>query len=127
MGKGIQAKYERSADRIMGLAHQINKGALTGMKFLSIEAASLNPSTLIVQIEEIGGGKYKMPLELAGGSVVKTTNLTLADFTPSDDLKDSNNKLDLDQIKNIILIHISSMTGAADQENTLWLGSVVAR
>ena len=48
---------------------------------------------------------------------------TLADLTAAQDSKDNNDKLDLDQVKQLVVIDISGWVDGADADNTLWLNN----
>ena len=97
---------------------------LTGARSLTLSAASKNAASLIVQLEEAGGGKYKATLDVDAGSKLKQYKLDIAEFSPADDSKDNNNKLDLDQVTKIIIIDITALVGGAEGENALWLSDL---
>src|SRR5262249_25244337 len=108
-GKSLQADYHQGQGKIMGMIKQIANGSLAGTKGMAFSAASSKPTKLIVQVEEVGGGKYNSMIDLAGGSQAKVIKLVFADFNAADDSKDTNNKLDMDQVSQIIFLDISGI------------------
>ncbi len=50
-------------------------------------------------------------------------NLFLAEFTAAQDSKDDNDKLDLDQVKQLVILDVTGWFGGADADNTLWLNN----
>jgi hypothetical protein len=99
---------------------------LSGATKIAFDVASVRPAELIVQLEEVGGGKYNAQVSVEGGSTSKTRTLAFTEMKPADDSKDTNSKLDLDQVKQILILDMSGMINQVDQENTLWLGNLKA-
>jgi hypothetical protein len=100
------------------------KGALTGAAKLSFSAASQKPAKLIVQVEERGGGKYNTTVEVPGNADRAEINVNFADFKPAADSKDDNNKLDLDQISQFLIIDASGLIDNTDADNILWINNL---
>jgi hypothetical protein len=121
---GIKASYKHDKTKLVALMKTIAPDTLTGAKSLVISAASSTASSLIVQLEEAGGGKYKATLDVDAGSKLKQYKLEMAEFSPADDSKDSNNKLDLDQVTKIIIVDITALAGGAEGETTLWVSDL---
>ncbi len=121
---GIKATYKQEKARIIALMKGIPADSLTGTKSIKLSAASKNASSIIVQLEEAGGGKYKATLDIEGGSKLKDYKIDIAEFSQADDSKDSNNKLDLDQVVRVIIVDYTGLAGGAEAENTLWLGDL---
>jgi len=84
------------------------------------------PAKVIVQLEERGGGKYNTIVELPGNSGRADLALNLADFKASQDSKDDNNRLDLDQVTQIIFIDGTGLLDNTDADNTLWVNGIKA-
>lgn len=127
---GLKLTYKQEAGQINGIARQIPRGRLTGRDKLTVTVASEKPATFIVQIEERGGGKYNYPVTLEGrkgDSALAARELvfSFADFKPSDDSKDTNGKLDLADVYQILFLDVSGLIRTAKGEtNTLYLGGL---
>ena len=126
-GRGIKVEYHQTPMAFAGIIRGISKGKLTGATKLSFDLASTKPAKFIVQLEEVSGGKYNYTMvSLDGGGVAKRVELPFSEFTASEDSKDDNGKLDLDQVKSILILDISGGLENADSDNTLWLGVIRA-
>jgi len=125
-GIGLQAKYHQAPAKVCGFSKFIAPGAMAGATKLMLSAASLKPAKIIVQLEERGGGKYNTIVELPGNSGRADLALNLADFKASQDSKDDNNRLDLDQVTQIIFIDGTGLLDNTDADNTLWVNGIKA-
>jgi hypothetical protein len=126
-GKSLRMDYKMPAGRLSGIFKRVPPGSFTGKTIASLQFASLKDTALLVQFEETGGGKYNVILNLPGDSKVHTYDHILASLAPSDDSKDDNKVLDADKIRQLVILDLSSLLGQAAQENTLWIGNVVAK
>jgi hypothetical protein len=124
MAPGIKATYKQEKAKIVALMKSISADSLTGAKSIRLSAASKNTASIVVQLEEADGGKYKATLDIEGGSKLKDYKIDIAEFTQADDSKDSNNKLDLDQVVRVILVDYTALAGGAEGENILWLADL---
>lgn len=127
----LQADYTQAPGRIEAFSKFLPDGVLTGKTSLSLSVASRLHTTIIVQVEEKSGGKYNTSFEVPAqvappdpGTAPSFQTLAFADFKPADDSKDDNNQLDLDQVKQILIIDASGMLGGGEGENTLWLSQI---
>ena len=120
----LRADFHEGPKGLMGLMKPLKLGKLVGKSQLSFTAASLKPTSIIVQFEETDGGKYNASVNLPGGSTKKEVTLSFADFKQADDSKDDNNKLDLDKVHQMLIIDISGLMGGMEQDNILWIGSL---
>lgn len=109
-----------------GAAKPLKPGVLFAKKYLDLRLASTTERTLLVQLEENGGGKYNTTFTVPGGSVATDRSIPLASMTPADDSKDSNAALDLDEVKQVLIVDVTAVTGTAGA-NTLWIGKVAAK
>lgn len=124
---GLRADYEQASGKPVILLRNLNPWVLTQSKTLTFEAASSKGSKLIVQLEESSGGKYNATVDIPADAMKATAvSLSFADFKPSDDSKDDNGKLDLGQVKSLIVIDASGLFGSGSGQNTLWLGNLLA-
>ena len=121
---GLQANYRQSTGKVIGLVRAVTPKAFAGKSALVLTAASDQKATLVVQVEERDGGKYNTTIDVPGGKESKEFRLAFADFKPANDSHDANDKLDLDQIKQLIIIDSAGLVGTPDQDNTLWIGPV---
>ncbi len=125
-GSSLQADYHQSAGTLAGIARAVNGKNLAGKTQLHFDAASSKPTTIRIQLEESGGGKYFINIDLPGSSEKKAITVNFADFNAADDSKDNNSKLDLDQVTQIMFIDFSGLAGAVDQDNSFWLNNLRA-
>ena len=76
------------------------------------------------QLEEGDDSGYNAQLEVQGGETWKRHELRLADLKLADDKVDENRRLDLDQVRHMLLIDLSGAFGEPGP-NTLWVDDVV--
>lgn len=124
-GKGMRLEYDLEEGKIAAAMKTVMPGALAKADRLLLTMASAKPTSVLVQVEENSGGKYDTIVSLDGGQKLQNLTLKLADFTPSNDSKDDNGKLDRDKIKQIVIADLSFMGGGAGA-NTLWVGRIRA-
>ena len=120
-GQGLQADYEQAQDKLAGLMKLLPKGRLAGMGQLTFSVAATNPTTLLVQLEEKSGGKYNAIVDVPGNALATEAKLAPASFKVSDDSKDDNDQLDLDQVKQILFLDATGLLGLGEGSNTLWI------
>lgn len=125
-GRSLQAEYHQSPGKIIGFARRIPRGQLAGRDRLIVTAAATKTTRLVVQLEEQSGGKYNTTFELPAGSTAREIPLPFAEFDAADDSKDDNNKLDLEKVRQILLIDATGLFGTPGQDNTLWIGKLRA-
>ncbi len=117
----LQADYTQTANRVVAFAKLLPPGVLANKDSLAFDIATKRHATLIVQLEETSGGKYNTICDVAANETFTPRRLAFAAFTPADDSKDNNNRLDLDQVKQILIIDASGMMGLDGGDNTLWI------
>ena len=127
VGHELQAGYRQEPNHIIGLIKPLQMGVLKDKTSLNFDIASTRALTLIVQVEEEGGGKYSLPIQIEGGGDTVAVAANFAEFKPSDDSTDANGQLDLDQVSRLILVDISGFIGASNGDNALWLSAVRAK
>ena len=123
----LQVHYEQAPGRINAMVKMLAPGILAGKEQLSFQIASEKPAVLMVQLEEIGGGKYNFTTQVPGEVKPKMVEADFAEFKPADDSKDDNDQLDLDQVKQIFIMDVAGMAGIGKGDNTLWLGRISAK
>jgi hypothetical protein len=136
----LKVTYPQAPGRLMALIKPVHRGALAGKKQLTFRAASMKPTTFFVQLEETGGGKYNASFTVPGNATPTPLTLNFADFKTSQDSNDTNDHLDLDQVKQMFIADISGLMGGGPEVipgevpgeegangNTLWLTAVRAQ
>lgn len=130
-GPALQAAYRPEAGRIIGILRPLAPGALARRTRLTFSLASAKPTTLLVHLEERGGGKYNSLLEAKGGSTAQTVGVAVADFRAGDDSQDVNGKLDMDQVNQFAVLDLSGLLGdpgaGGGADNTVWIGAITAK
>lgn len=123
-GAGLQVKYHQAAAKVTAFSRSLPKDALTGAARMSFSVASQKPAKLIIQVEEKGGGKYNTMVAVPGNSSLTEPSISFADFKAANDSKDDNNRLDLDQVTQLIILDASGLSDGADADNTLWINNI---
>ncbi len=125
-GKALQVDYKQQAGKIAGLVRSIKRGNLDGMKTINVSVVSAKACKLLIQVEESGGGKYNTMVDVPGGNELKKISVPFSEMGAADDSKDSNGKLDAEQINQLVIIDIYGIAGIGEGDNTLWIGNVKA-
>ncbi|MDQ2687934.1 MAG: hypothetical protein M3Y28_08725 [Armatimonadota bacterium] len=127
----LQAAYKTGTGKLAAFLKPLRPGVLAGKTTLMFSLASVKPTTLLVHLEERGGGKYNYLLEAKGNSTVQPLSVAVSDFRPGDDSQDADGKLDMDQVNQFAVLDLTGMMGdpaaggAAD--NTVWIGPISAK
>jgi hypothetical protein len=125
-GAGLRVDYRQTPSKLTMFTTPLLPWVLTTSKALSFDAASVEAARLIVQVEENDGGKYNTMIEVPAGSTAKRFRLSFADFKPADDSKDASGKLELGNVKSIVIVDVSGLVDGANKDNTLWIGNLLA-
>jgi hypothetical protein len=125
-GRGIQLDYRQVQGKPVAVIRRIPRGTLTGKSTFSVDVASARPAKLLLQVEEKGGGKYNVLVDVPGGKQLKALSFPFTEFKAGDDSHDTNDKLDLDQVNQIVIVDVDALLGMTEADNTLWLGNVKA-
>jgi hypothetical protein len=123
-GTSLKVVYRQAPGKLSAFARQLPGAKLAGMKKLTFAAASAKPTSVVVQLEEHGGGKYNAVVALDGASTPQSVSLSLSDFSPADDSKDANDKLDIAEVRQIVFIDLAGIMGGVDQDNTVWVNKI---
>ena len=126
-GPALKMTYRQQFGRIAGMIKPLVPGALQGRRTLNFDVVGLEQTVLLVQLEEVGGGKYNMPVEVPGRAKFTPVNLEMATFKPADDSRDNNGRLDLGEVKQLLILDAAGLLKLRQGDNTLWLGAVRAR
>jgi hypothetical protein len=124
---GLALSYTQAAGKIGGVVRRFDPKRLAGAQKISLDLASDSAADLVLQLEEVGGGKYNVTVKAAGDGTPRTMSWSKAQFTPADDSRDGNGTLDMDQVQQIILLDAAFLNPAApNAENTVWIGNIQA-
>jgi hypothetical protein len=126
VGAALRADYHQGPGKIAGLLKPVPRGCLKGMDQIVFTAAATKPSKLVVQLEQVGGGKYRTIVDVPGNSEVKEFALPLSGFTMTEDSGDRNGHLLPDQVNQIVIIDASGLVDGADADTTLWINRLRA-
>ena len=122
--RGLEAGYKRKQGTIIGFMRRIAPGKLKDMSALKLTLACEKASTIMVQLEEISGGKYNAIVQVPGDSRRTEIRLLTKLFGKADDSKDDNDRLDLDQVKQIAVLDATGLLGQAEGDNLFWISDV---
>lgn len=125
-GKSLKATYHESAGKFCGMIRSVPTGGLAGKTHLEFSIASASSMTLLVQLQEQGGGKYNLIVEVPSAKERKDVAQAFTDFKAADDSKDDNGKLDLDQVKAILILDMGGLLEGAEVDDTLWISGLRA-
>jgi hypothetical protein len=124
VGPGLRADYHQSPTKIMGLLKRIPRGRLKGMDQILFTAAATKPTKLVLQLEQVGGGKYRTIVDVPGSSEAKEFSLPFTGFEMTDDSGDRNGHFTPDQVNQIVILDASGIVDGADTDNTLWINKL---
>lgn len=125
-GRHLKVTYKQAPQKAMGLVRSINVGALKGVTRFTISAASTVPVKLLVQFEETSGGKYNAMVDVPEGNKATLLTIKTDELTAADDSKDNNGKLDLDQVKQVMLLDTAVLFASSEKDNVLRIGEIRA-
>lgn len=123
-GQGLQAEYRQQPGTLIGLVKAFQPGTLKDMAALRFAAATEQPMTLLLQLEETSGGKYNTTVELPADNKPGEVRLVPMLFEQAEDSKDNNNRLDLAQVKQVLFLDVTGFLGGAVADNVLWLSNL---
>jgi hypothetical protein len=123
-GQGLQAEYRQQPGALIGFTKPLRPGSLQDMDALRFIIATEQAMTLLIQLEEISGGKYNTTVELPAETKPSDVRLVPMLFEAAQDSKDNNNRLDLSQVKQVLFIDATGFLGGAVADNVLWLSAL---
>ena len=126
LGPSLRADYHQGPGKISGLLKKIPRGRLKGMDQIVFTAAATKPTKLVVQLEQVGGGKYRYVMDLPGNSEPKEFVLPFTLFEMTDDSGDRNGNFTPAQVNQMVLLDASGLLDGADTDTTLWINKLRA-
>ena len=127
-GKALQASYTRTAGRLLAVVRMFPRGTLKGMQRIGFSASARQPTVLLVQVEEAGGGKFNTICTLPNPGSVTPFTLELAGLPSADDSPVKDRAVKPELITQIVFIDASALAGAGSEgDNVLIIRELVAR
>lgn len=121
----LKVEYTVPRRTLLGIAHALKPGALSGAGAIQIRLRSSGKATFIVGLEEqrSPGDKssYNTSFTLSGLDGWQTVTLPLSQFKLDGDRPDPDGKLDPEQVGMLMLGDLSAMAQQTDLSNVLWL------
>jgi hypothetical protein len=121
----LRASYDLPAGKVFGLMTPPADAPLAGTKTLRMSVMSEAPIVLLVELKERDESKYHGTAQIVGEGKFVDVRIPLADFKLADDSTDENGKLDMDQLKELLIVDVSAAVGTPVTANTLWLDDVI--
>jgi hypothetical protein len=121
----LRATYNLPTGKVFGLMTPPGDAPLAGTKTLRMSVMSEAPVVLLVELKERDESKYHGTAQIVGEGKFVDVRIRLADFKLADDSTDENDKLDMDQVKELLIADISAAAGAPATANTLWFDNVI--
>jgi hypothetical protein len=125
-GKSLQVTYRSAPMKVTGFGRRFTVGKLAAMDRIVFMVAADKPAKVLVQVEERGGGKYNAIVEVPGGKMPKEISVRFSEMNESDDSKDANRKLDVDQLGQVFFMDMTGWLDMTEQDNVLWIGGLKA-
>ncbi len=131
-GHAMKAVYGQNEGKYVIFIHQLGGLDLRGKNRLAFDIASEKPSQLLIAVEERLPGKgqgprYNVDVEVNGGGKSEHREIAFGAFQADENgVADANGKLDLDKIKTISILDISSAFTKESGTNTIWIGNIQA-
>ncbi len=126
--RGLQAIYRPTTGRIVAMMKMMPRGKLQGMARLSLKASSTQATTLIVQLEEAGGGKFNTTVTVPEGGAWSTHTIELAELNAGDDSKVRDRKVKPELVTQLVVLDITgAMGGSSETDNVLQLTDLRAQ
>lgn len=115
-GDSISFSYNRAAGELFVFQRDLGSYDLRGARKLNLRLRLSRPTLLLVQLKEEDGSEYSFPL-IPGGMENRWRSLSLnlsenGDFGLNDESKDENHRLDIEQVREMVLIDAGQAAGA---------------
>jgi hypothetical protein len=122
--QSLKFSHPRKGRKIHGILRNLEKLDLSKAVSIELSLKGSHDGTYFVAIEEKGGARYNKKVDLLLGDW-KSYSWKLSDFTLAEDSRDDNGKLDPDQIKQITIADVTTLSGGGDADEVhLWVDNV---
>lgn len=125
--RALRLDYTQEKGKLTAAVHDLKNVDLSKYDHLEFDVATSKPSKLLLTLEEKNGARYVAIIDVAGNSMPSRKALYFSNFKLADDSpKDLDDKLDLDQLKNLSVVDLTAFFNMQTQPNTLWIGPIRA-
>lgn len=125
-GTVMKAVYNQAQDQFAAMTRSVAPWILTSTKGISFDVASVRPTKLMVQLEQIDGNKFNVLMDIPGDSTPKNIKLNYSDFKIGEDSKDLSAKLQVEKVKTLLILDGYGFVQNGAGQNTLWIGKIHA-
>lgn len=125
-GKCLKMDYQHTPDTFIAVGRTFSHSAFRKEGKIAFSVAALKPTRLVVQLEEKGGGKYLVFLNLPGENEIREITLGMEEFQAASDSKDKNNHLDPEEIQRVYFMDITGIQDKVTEENSLYINNLRA-
>lgn len=123
--QSLRFAYPRKPGKFHGLMRTVEKVDLGRARGIDLALKTSHDGTFLLALEEKDGSRYQRMVELKAADGWKSAGFEFADFSLADDSQDDNAKLDPDQLKQVSLADLTSLTGGGEADEVrLWIDEV---
>lgn len=126
-GKGLRFSYKRAAGQAYALIFNLADRNLKGVHTLKMNLRVTHKSLIVVEVKEKDDSKFQQHVYPDNNTGWRSLSFPLLTLVQADDSKDENDKLDVDQIKEVAIIDSSPIMAdsAPPGDVTIEVDSVV--
>lgn len=118
--RSLRLRYTVTPKKLAGIIHPVD-GLLGGG--IRLRAKTDTPTTLVVGCIERDGSSYMRTLQTRAGEWVRF-EAAFNTLTLSDDSRDENGALDLEQVANVVIADAGGFMPTTGMDRTLWLDDI---
>jgi hypothetical protein len=122
----MQLEYRQSTGHVLGMIRVLGYKKLANATAIQMDASSLKPAKLLIQLELDDGSKFNASADLAGDGKMHPLKFSHDDFTLADDTQGTRTQLDMAHVSKVLIIEATGLTDTVDQDNTLVLSNIRA-
>lgn len=130
LGKAARIDYSIEPDEPMIIAHSVGQGDLSGAREFRLRAMSDRPTDLLLALQEgapgADGPVYGAPITLAASDQWQDIAVPVTALQLAEDGFDANDTLDVDRVRMLYLIDLSSRDVVGALQGSLRLDDLVA-
>lgn len=116
-GKTLEIRFKVQKGKVAGIARAVDGLSGWGVR---VRLKTDAPTVLVVGAIEVDGSSYHHVLRTSGGQW-QEVEAPFESFTLSDDSKDENGHLDLDQVRSILIADAAGFLSAGGADRTVWV------